>query len=91
VGDIEIVYKAKAYPEAAFFLEKKKSMATLTSKLCNEVVGLHCSFLQLTRQSTLYAHFCLHSNCSVSALKLCNLACLPVYDHYCTLTEFLAG
>ena len=52
-------------------------MATETSKLCNEVVGLQCSFLQLTRQSTLYAYFCLHSDCSVSALTLCNLACLP--------------
>ena len=61
-GDIEIVSKVKTYPEAvqaledvAFFLERKghPDMAIETSKLSNEVVCLHCSVLQSTKQSTL--------------------------------------
>ena len=61
-GDIEIVSKVKSYSEAikaledvAFFLEKKgqPDAAIQASKLSNEVVRIHCSVIQSTKQSTL--------------------------------------
>jgi len=43
------------FAEPVTFLERKghPGMATETSKLSNEVVCLHCSVLQSTKQSTL--------------------------------------